>query len=72
MLLQYLPGYNHNLALKSDGTVVAWGDNEYGQTNVPANLTNVKSIAGGAGFSVALKNDGTLVEWGLYIPIGKI
>ncbi len=30
---------SHNLALKAEGTVVAWGNNRYGQTNVPAGLT---------------------------------
>jgi alpha-tubulin suppressor-like RCC1 family protein len=25
-----------SLALKADGTVVAWGENRYGQTDVPA------------------------------------
>jgi alpha-tubulin suppressor-like RCC1 family protein len=34
-------GYYHSLALKSDGTVVAWGYNYEGETNVPAGLTNV-------------------------------
>ena len=41
-------GYNHSVALKNDGTLVAWGDNFDGQTNVPVGLTNVgvKLIAG--------------------------
>src|SRR5258708_26136023 len=29
-------GDSHSLALKADGTVVAWGGNNNGQTNVPA------------------------------------
>ncbi|MDP1806652.1 MAG: hypothetical protein Q8K72_15855 [Acidimicrobiales bacterium] len=55
---------NHSLALKADGTVVAWGDNTFGQTNVPAGLTDVVSIAAGGWHSVALKADGTVVAWG--------
>jgi hypothetical protein len=57
-------GAYHSLALKSDGTVVAWGWNVYGQTNVPSTLSNVVSIAGGLGHSIALKSNGTVVAWG--------
>ncbi len=47
------------------GNVVAWGGNDYGQTNVPPGLTNVMAITGGGGeFSAALKADGTVVAWG--------
>jgi hypothetical protein len=53
-----------SLALKSDGTIAAWGDNTYGQTNVPANATNVTAIAAGFYHSLALKSDGTVVAWG--------
>jgi alpha-tubulin suppressor-like RCC1 family protein len=28
-------GYDHSLALKQDGSVVAWGSNFYGLTDVP-------------------------------------
>ena len=32
------------LALKSNGTVVGWGNNGNGQTNIPPNVTNVVAI----------------------------
>ncbi len=40
-------GAYHSLALKSDGTMVAWGGNGYGQSTVPASLTGVIAIAAG-------------------------
>ena len=46
------------------GTVVAWGKNNYGQTNVPPGLSGVTAVAGGYEYTVALKNDGTVVAWG--------
>ncbi|NBW96213.1 MAG: hypothetical protein EBR28_05685, partial [Planctomycetia bacterium] len=52
------------LALKADGTVVAWGDNTYGQSSVPAGLSGVKAVAAGGMGSLALKEDGTVVYWG--------
>jgi len=57
-------GYEHNLALKSDGTVVAWGYNANGQTTIPSGLSDVIAIAAGYGHSLALKSDGTVVAWG--------
>jgi hypothetical protein len=43
---------------------VAWGNNFYGQTNVPLNLTNLAAIACGAFHSLALASNGVLVAWG--------
>ena len=52
------------LALKSDGTVVAWGRNSYGQTGVPVSLGVVEKIAAGGYHSMALQNNGVVVGWG--------
>jgi alpha-tubulin suppressor-like RCC1 family protein len=53
--------FGHSLALKSDGTVVAWGKNNAGQANVPPGLSNVVAIAAGARHSLALLRDGAAV-----------
>jgi alpha-tubulin suppressor-like RCC1 family protein len=73
-------GFGHSLALCSDGTVAAWGDNRYGQLGenttttrhvpVPVTATNVLAgktvvaIAAGQFHSLALCSDGTLAAWG--------
>ena len=69
---------NHSLALKEDGTVLAWGNNEYGElgngtsgfyTGSPTpvqveNLNGIKAVAAGSYYSLALKEDGTVLAWG--------
>ena len=45
--------------MKNDGTVVAWGDNALGETNVPAYLKSVVAIAAGNAESVALEQNPT-------------
>ena len=57
-------GTYHNVAVRSDGTVFAWGRNTGGQTNVPATATNVIAVAAGDSHSLALRADGTVVAWG--------
>lgn len=68
-------GAEHSLALLSNGTVMAWGDNEQGQlgdgttTNRPLpvavpGLSNVVAIAAGGNHSVALLANGTVYTWG--------
>ena len=70
---------DHTLALKTDGTLWAWGDTGFGNgsgqlgngTNTNSTLaiavpgmTGVASIAAGGLFSVAAKIDGTVWAWG--------
>ncbi len=71
-------GYEHSLALKSDGTVLAWGSDDSGQlgdggsfisSSTPVAVSSVASgivaISAGRSHSLALKADGTLLQWGL-------
>jgi alpha-tubulin suppressor-like RCC1 family protein len=64
-------GVTHGVALKSDGTVWAWGGNGLGQlgngaytgsaTPVPVpGVTGVVAVAAGGYHSLALKSDGTV------------
>ena len=57
-------GRNHNLAVLTNGTVVAWGDNSFGQSSPPPNLSNVVAVTAGYLHSVALCSNGTVVAWG--------
>ena len=71
----YLSGGNHTIALLSNHTVMAWGDNAYGQlgngttadSTIPVSvtgITNVAAVAAGGFHSVALLSDGTVMTWG--------
>jgi alpha-tubulin suppressor-like RCC1 family protein len=73
---QVAAGAAHSLALKSDGTVWAWGWNYFGQLGTGSteifglaptqvkDLTGVTAIGAGASFSMALKSDGSIWTWG--------
>ncbi|MBI5772868.1 MAG: hypothetical protein HZA89_03880 [Verrucomicrobia bacterium] len=51
--------------LENDGSVVAWGSNDYGQTNVAvAAQSEVTAIAAGGYHTIAIKKDGTVLVWG--------
>lgn len=57
-------GFKHTLALTSNGTVLAAGGNQYGQTNV-SGWTGITQLAAGAYHSVGLRSNGTVVATGL-------
>jgi uncharacterized repeat protein (TIGR01451 family) len=69
-------GSSYSLAVKSDGTVWGWGENDLnvlGQpsmtigTNTPiqiAGLSNISSVVAGQDFAFAMKDDGTVWGWG--------
>ena len=57
-------GSLHSIALLADRRVAAWGDNSYGQTNVPADLTNAIAISAKYNSSMAITADGRLRGWG--------
>lgn len=51
--------------LPARGSVLAWGRNHSGQTDVPAAArSGVIAIAAGGSHTVALRHDGTVVAWG--------
>ncbi len=47
-------GFNHNLALDSEGNVIAWGDNTFSQATIPEALSGVFDIAAGGRHNIAL------------------
>ncbi|GAA3409448.1 hypothetical protein GCM10020370_49600 [Paenibacillus hodogayensis] len=68
-------GDNHSVYLKNDGTVWAWGQNNFGQlgngstadSSPPVQVTglcDVVAISVGSGNAFALKSDGTVWAWG--------
>ena len=69
-------GQYFSLALKTDGSLWAWGDNKFGELGRGGTASTVyrparvgkasdwSAIACGEGFSLALKKDGGLWEWG--------
>jgi len=57
-------GRYHSVGLRNDGRVFAWGQNIFGQTNIPPQATNIVAIAAGANHSMALRRDGAVICWG--------
>lgn len=69
-------GANHCLARKNDGSLWAWGLNNFGQLGNPTGgsvsyvaapvpgIAGVISAAGGTNFTLALRDDGTVWSWG--------
>ncbi|MEV5568956.1 Ig-like domain repeat protein [Spirillospora sp. NPDC052269] len=76
-LTQVSAGYYHNLAVTSDGRVLAWGSNTAGelgddsttQSTTPVEVhlpsgVHVTHVSAGAQYSLALTSDGRALGWG--------
>ncbi len=75
-ITQISTGQNHILALRSDGTVWSWGNNQRGQLGIGdssekklipflvASLSDVIQIDAAGDFSLALTSDGKVWSWG--------
>lgn len=59
-----LAGVLLGFSCQSSGQVIIWGATSATITNVPAEATNVISLAGGDEHCLALRRDGTVVAWG--------
>ena len=66
-------GYDHSIALKTDGTVVGWGNEgsyagKLGTEGVMRQITaagkTVTKVDAGANHNLALLNDGQVISWG--------
>lgn len=56
-------GHYHSLAVKADGSVIAWGGIA-GEAEVPDDaMEGVVSVAAGRVASLAIKGDGSVVTW---------
>jgi alpha-tubulin suppressor-like RCC1 family protein len=81
---QIAAGYDHSLAVDSNGIVWAWGDNsegelglgtagiETGSTDAPVQvmcLSNVVQVAGGYESSMAVDSAGNPWQWGEFAPV---
>jgi alpha-tubulin suppressor-like RCC1 family protein len=75
-VIQVAAGRTHNLAVRSDGTVTAWGLNDHGalgdgtttDRSTPVQVSGlsgvITQVAAGEAFSLALRSDGTVWAWG--------
>lgn len=58
-------GWNHGIALRSDGTVFAWGRQQYGAATIPAGLGTVSAVDAGDNWNaVILASTGIVRTWG--------
>ena len=56
-------GFYHTVGIQSDGSVVAGGDNVYGQCDIDF-WTTIIQISAGGGHTVGLNSNGTVVAVG--------
>jgi alpha-tubulin suppressor-like RCC1 family protein len=78
-------GWNHSLAIGSNGNLYVWGDNTYSQLGIgnttqqtspvkvpfPSGVTSWTEVTSGWFYSLAIGNDGNLYTWG-YNAYGQL
>lgn len=57
-------GRNHFVAITEDGKAFGWGENKYGQADVPTSLTNVDTVYSDFFQNYAINEDGKVTTWG--------
>ncbi|WCJ59323.1 immunoglobulin domain-containing protein [Fontisphaera persica] len=57
-------GFQHAAALLSNGQVVVWGSNFFGQGNIPSGAYNILGISASGNYTLARRNDGAIFAWG--------
>lgn len=73
-------GFQHTMAIQTDGTLWGWGENTKGELGIPSyyyvslsspvqvgSLSNWSKLSG----SMALKSDGTIWSWGINSTVGS-
>jgi alpha-tubulin suppressor-like RCC1 family protein len=63
-VVQIAAAQNNSIALKSDGTVIAWGDQVTSRAKPPEGLKDVVEIYAKDTILLARKSNGTVVAWG--------
>ena len=57
-------GANHVCAISEDGSIMCWGDNDYGQVSDRPTSGSFTQISSGDNHTCALRNDGAVICWG--------
>jgi len=63
-MVQISCGDNACAGLKTDGSVIAWGNSLYGGNTQGKNVSGMVQIACGGMACAGLKSDGSVVAWG--------